>query len=63
MERKIKVILQLYNVFEPYRVIHKELNEKKKQISTQCFCKEKENTANVLKTFGCGNYSLIFAMY
>jgi hypothetical protein len=42
-------------------VIHKEIKDKEKQLSSQYFCKKRGKTAKVLKNFGGGNYSLIFA--
>ena len=42
MERSIKIVRQLEKVCEPYRIMFKELREKKKQLPSQCFWKEKK---------------------
>jgi hypothetical protein len=41
MDRSIKIVRQLEQVFEPNHMMFKELKEKKKQLSLLCFCKEK----------------------
>jgi hypothetical protein len=52
MDRSIKSVPQLPQVFESHRMMFKELKEKKKQLPLQCICKEKENTKNTNALFG-----------
>ena len=42
MERSIKIVRQIEQVREPYRMMFKELRGKKKQLPSQCFWKEKK---------------------
>jgi len=44
VDRNIKIVGQLKLAFEPHRKMFKKLKAKWKQLSSQCFCKEKENT-------------------
>jgi hypothetical protein len=38
MYRSIKIVRQIEQVFEPYRMMFKELEEEKKQLPSQSFC-------------------------
>jgi hypothetical protein len=44
MNRSIKIVRQLEKVFEPYRMMFKELKGKNKQLPSQYFCKEKKKS-------------------
>lgn len=46
MDRSIKIVGQIEDVFEPYRMMFKELKRREKPLPSECFCK-----ANT-KTFG-----------
>jgi hypothetical protein len=52
MNKRIKIVRQLEQVFRPYRMMLKELKggggggKKKKHLPSQYFCKEKKNTKN-----------------
>jgi hypothetical protein len=37
MERRIKIVRQLEQFYEPYHMMFKELRGKKKQLPSQCF--------------------------
>jgi hypothetical protein len=49
MDRSIKTVRQLQQVFEPHHVIFMGLKGEKKQIPSQRFCKEKKNVLKILK--------------
>jgi hypothetical protein len=44
MDRSIEIVRQLEQVFQPHRTMFEEFKEEKKQLPTQCFCKEKTDT-------------------
>jgi hypothetical protein len=44
VDRSIRIVQQFKQVFEPHLMIFKELKGKKKQLPSQCFCKEKKNS-------------------
>jgi hypothetical protein len=44
MDRNIKIVRQLEQVFESYSVMFKGLKGENMLLPSQCFCKEKKNT-------------------
>jgi hypothetical protein len=65
MARSITTVRQLEQVFEPHRVMFKELKKKKKkQLLSQCLCKRKERHYKILHCFFLGggvNYLRTFS--
>jgi hypothetical protein len=64
MDRGIKIVPQVEQVFDLYRMMSKELKERKKQLPSQWFCKEKKKKRNIKLFLGGGggvNYSRIFS--
>ena len=58
MDRSIKIVRGLEEVFEPYCILFKELNgkekkkkKKKRQLSSQCSCKGKRTQKNTKVVF------------
>jgi hypothetical protein len=44
MDRRVRIIAQLKQVFEPYCIMFRQLKGEKKQLQSQCFCKEKKDS-------------------
>jgi predicted transposase YdaD len=51
MGRSIKLFPNLEHVSEPYRMMFRRLKKYNKQPQSQYFCKENENTKNVITLF------------
>ena len=47
MDRDIKIVRQFDKVFETYCITFKKLKEREKQLSLQCFCKEKKTLGDI----------------
>ena len=43
MDRSIKIVRTLEQVFEPHRLMFRELKETKQQLQSHCLCREKKS--------------------
>jgi hypothetical protein len=59
----MRIVRQLKQVMEPFRVLFKELKERNKHLPSHCFCKENKNPQkcyNIVLVVG-GGVDLLFA--
>jgi hypothetical protein len=48
VDKSIGLFRQLEEVFEPYLIMPKEFKEKKKQLPSQSFCKERKKHQGII---------------